>query len=89
MTPLGFSAAIQMEESYDIPRDRQSPELSAGNENGTDTHPGPAFEPPRYVTIGLSVKASNGSDRPSNFSQISLLQGPRIQSGSESTLFGA
>jgi hypothetical protein len=47
MTPLGLPAAISMEVSFDIQKDISSPELSVG-------------EPPQYVIVGLSVKASNG-----------------------------
>jgi hypothetical protein len=40
MIPVGFPAAIQMEEFCDIQRDRSIPELVAGNANGNDTQRG-------------------------------------------------
>jgi hypothetical protein len=55
-TPLGFPAAIQLEGSCDIQRDRRGPRLSAGNASGTDTQGGTTFEAPKYLTIGLPLR---------------------------------
>jgi hypothetical protein len=55
-----------MEGSCDIRSNRESPALLAGNANGTDTPQVFAFEPSQHITIGLSVKASNGPGRTAN-----------------------
>jgi hypothetical protein len=86
---LGLPAGIQMEGFCNIQEERSSPALSVGNTNESDAQPGPAFEPPQYVTIGLFTKATNGPGRTANCSQVSLAQGPRIQSGSQKALSGA
>jgi hypothetical protein len=56
---LEFLAAIQTDVSCEIQKDKQRPELPAGNVNETDTQREPAFEPPEYIAIKLFVKASN------------------------------
>jgi hypothetical protein len=88
ITLLGFPEAIQVEGPYDIQRSKWSPELPAGNANGTDIQRTPEIEPPQYVPIRLSVKASNEPGQTTNYFQVSLPQGPRLQSGSQKTLFG-
>jgi hypothetical protein len=54
MTRHEFPAASGLDGSYDVLRDRDTPELSAGDTILVDTHPWLAFERSQYVTVERS-----------------------------------